>query len=133
MRHNRPYTLLLALCMAAGAYAQDNGGTQKYSNDGRHKGVRLSPKEKEILYTWMDLNGVYYPVYESAFDNTMAGRCPLTNDEVNELSQLTGINLWSLNNWRRPLPAQIAFNRPEKSPILDAVKQDKDKYKNLIL
>lgn len=100
--------------------------------DGRHKGVRLSPKEKEILYTWMDLNGVYYPVYESAFDNTMAGRCPLTNDEVNELSQLTGINLWSLNNWRRPLPAQIAFDRPEKSPILDAVKQDKNKYKRAL-
>lgn len=39
MRHNRPYTLLLALCMAAGAYAQNNGGTQKYSNDGRHKGL----------------------------------------------------------------------------------------------
>lgn len=39
MRHNRPYTLLLALCMAAGAYAQDNGGTQKYGNDGRHKGL----------------------------------------------------------------------------------------------
>lgn len=30
----------------------------------------------------MDLNGVYYPVYESAFDNTMAGRCPLTNEKV---------------------------------------------------
>ena len=39
MRYNKPYTLLLALCMATGAYAQDNGGAQTYSNDGRHKGL----------------------------------------------------------------------------------------------
>lgn len=32
--------------------------------EGNHHDVKLSPKDKEILYTWMDLNGVYYPVYE---------------------------------------------------------------------
>ena len=97
-----------------------------------HENVKLSQKEKEILYTWMDLNGPYYPVYDSSFDDTMAGRCPLTNEEVNELSKLTGVNLWSLNNHRRKLTAQVSFNRPEVSPILDNIRADKDKYKRAI-
>ena len=67
--------------------------------DNGHKGVKLNSKEKEILYTWMDLNGVYYQVYESAFDDALAGRCPLTNEEVNQLAELTGISLWNLNNF----------------------------------
>lgn len=99
-----------------------------YIIDNGHKGVKLSQKEKETIYTWMDLNGVYYPVYESAFDNTMSGRCPLTNAEVDELNKLTGVNLRQLNNFRRQLQAQVSFDRPEKSPILDGIRNDKDKY-----
>lgn len=96
--------------------------------DHNHHGVQLSTKEKEYLYTWMDLNGVYYPVYESAFDDVLAGRCPLTNEEVNELNRLTGINLWNLNKFSRTMQAQIAFDRPELSPILDGIRKDNDKY-----
>lgn len=97
-----------------------------------HKGVRLSRQEKEILYTWMDLNGVYYPVYESAFDTTLAGRSPLYNQEIAVLSKLTGINFWNLNYHGRKLTAQIAFDRPELSPCLDAIRQDKEKYKRAV-
>lgn len=100
--------------------------------DNGHKGVKLSPKEKEIMYTWMDLNGVYYPVYESAFDNALAGRCPLTNQEVNRLAELTGVNLWNLNNFSRKLQAQVAFDRPELSPILDGIRKDKSKYEEAV-
>lgn len=100
--------------------------------DNGHKGVHLSRKEKEILYTWMDLNGVYYPVYESAFDDALAGRCPLTNQEVNQLAELTGISLWNLNNFSRNMQAQIAFDRPELSPILDGIRNDKEKYKKAL-
>lgn len=100
--------------------------------DNGHKGVKLSSKEKEILYTWMDLNGVYYPVYESAFDDALAGRCPLTNEEVNQLAELTGISLWNLNNFSRQLQAQVAFDRPELSPILDGIRQDKEKYEKAL-
>lgn len=100
--------------------------------DNEHKGVKLSAKEKEILYTWMDLNGVYYPVYESAFDDALAGRCPLTNQEVNQLTELTGISLWNLNNFSRNMQAQIAFDRPELSPILDGIRNDKEKYKKAL-
>ena len=100
--------------------------------DNEHKGVKLSAEEKEILYTWMDLNGVYYPVYESAFDDALAGRCPLTNQEVNQLTELTGISLWNLNNFSRNMQAQIAFDRPELSPILDGIRNDKEKYKKAL-
>ena len=93
-----------------------------------HYGVKLTQKEKEYLYAWMDLNGVYYPVYESAFDDTLAGRCPLTYEEVDRLSELTGVNIRKLNAHYRKMPAQIAFDRPEKSPILDAIRGDKEKY-----
>lgn len=100
--------------------------------DNEHKGVKLSAEEKEILYTWMDLNGVYYPVYESAFDDALAGRCPLTNQEVNQLTELTGVSLWNLNNFSRNMQAQIAFDRPELSPILDGIRNDKEKYKKAL-
>lgn len=100
--------------------------------DGDHHGVRLSRSEKELLYAWMDLNGVYYPVYESAFDTTLAGRSPLYNAEIAELSQLTGVNIWSLNNWGRQLQAQISFDRPHQSPCLDAIRGDKPKYNRAV-
>lgn len=96
--------------------------------DSNHHGVHLSRADKEMLYTWMDMNGVYYPVYESAFDNTLAGRCPLTNEEMAELGKLTRINFWWLNGYGRKMPAQIAFDRPELSPCLDSVRNDKVQY-----
>lgn len=96
--------------------------------DNEHFKVKLSSREKEVMYAWMDLNGVYYPVYESAFDNTMAGRCPLTHEEMNELGELTGIAFASLNNHTRQIQAQIAFDRPELSPCLDGIREEKEKY-----
>ena len=100
--------------------------------DGDHHGVKLSPKDKEILYTWMDLNGVYYPVYESAFDSTLAGRSPLYNQEIEELKQLTNVNIWDLNHHGRKLTAQISFDRPEASPCLDGIRNDKQKYSRAV-
>ena len=96
--------------------------------DNAHFGVKLTQKEREWLYAWMDLNGVYYPVYESAFDNTLAGRSPLTYAELDCLSELTGVNIRGLNGHGRNLPAQISFDRPEESPILDGIRNDKSKY-----
>ena len=96
--------------------------------DNGHKGVKLSAKEKEIMYTWMDLNGVYYPVYESSFFDTLSGRCPLYDNEIQRLAELTGINLFDLRDWRRSLQAQISFDRPDKSIILDKIRKDKSKY-----
>lgn len=100
--------------------------------DGDHHNVKLSQNEREILYAWMDVNGVYYPVYESAFDSNLAGRSPLSDDEINELEKLTGINFKSLNNHNRPLSAQISFDRPEESPFLDKIRDDKASYNRAV-
>lgn len=100
--------------------------------DGKHRGVNLTQEEKETLYTWMDLNGVYYPVYESAFDNTLAGRSPLTYAETDELAGLTGVNFHHLNNWQRTAQAQVSFDRPEKSPCLDGIRGDRKKYNRAV-
>lgn len=97
--------------------------------DGNHRGVKLTQKEKEILYTWMDLNGIYYPVYETSFEDNLAGRCPLNDEEMAELSQLTGISFnQELNSFQRTQQAQISFDRPAQSPCLDAIKNEKQKY-----
>ncbi len=100
--------------------------------DGKHHGVQLSKDEKETLYTWMDLNGVYYPIYETAFQDHPAGRSPLTYQETNELASLTGLNFGALGDWRRTQQAQISFDRPELSPCLDAVKDDPEKYNRVL-
>jgi hypothetical protein len=100
--------------------------------DGDHHNVKLSQYEREILYAWMDVNGVYYPVYESAFDSTLAGRSPLSDNEINELEKLTGINFYSLNNHNRTLSAQISFDRPDESPCLDKIRDDKARYDSAI-
>ena len=100
--------------------------------ENKHQGVQLSSKEKEVLYTWMDLNGVYYPIYESSFGSHWAGRCPLTDEEVELLSQLTGIDFNVLNSWKRKLQAQISFDRPEESPCLDVIRHDKEKMKQAL-
>lgn len=97
-----------------------------------HQGVKLTKKEKEVLYTWMDLNGVYYPVYESAFDSTLAGRSPLNDKEITELIRLTGVDIWKLNSFDRQLTAQICFDRPEVSPCLDSIRADKEAYRQAV-
>ncbi len=97
-----------------------------------HPKVTLDAEEKEILYSWMDVNGVYYPVYESAFDDTLAGRSPLNHAEIARLAQLTGVNLNHLNGHRRQHMAQISFERPEKSPMLASLKAGTAEYKEAI-
>ncbi len=96
--------------------------------DGNHYNVKLSDNEKETLYTWMDLNGVYYPVYESSFGDNLAGRCPLNDEEIKRLGKLTNTNFDVLNKFNRKLTAQVSFDRPEESPCLDVIRNDKAKY-----
>ena len=69
--------------------------------DGKHFNIDLTDDEKRILYTWMDINAPYYPVYESAYPDNLAGRCPLTDDEMKRLKELTGVDFRALNDYRR--------------------------------
>ncbi len=100
--------------------------------DGDHHGVSLSQQDRETLYAWMDLNGGYYPIYESAFDTTPAGRSPLTEDELLELCKLTKQNYSNLKSYTRKVQSQISFDRPEESPCLDIVRDNNAKYERAL-
>lgn len=100
--------------------------------DSTHHKVKLKEQEKQIIYAWMDLNGVYYPVYESAYPDNIAGRSPLNNAELNELKGLTGIDFGQLNGYWRKLGAQISFERPEESPCLDGIRGEREKLEKAI-
>jgi hypothetical protein len=90
-----------------------------------HQGISLSQEEMETLYTWIDLNGIYYPYYESAYPDNPAGRSPLTSGELERLGKLTGIDFSKLNGFERKLGPQISFKRPELSPCLSGAKSNK--------
>ncbi|MEI6140690.1 MAG: hypothetical protein WCP85_15580 [Mariniphaga sp.] len=96
--------------------------------DNHHKDIKLSEQEKQVLYTWMDLNAVYYPTYDSAYPDNIAGRCPLDDQEMKRLKELTGIDFDKINGFNRTVGPQIAFERPELSPCLDKIRNEKPKY-----
>ncbi|MFR9620418.1 MAG: hypothetical protein SNH63_04250 [Rikenellaceae bacterium] len=98
----------------------------------RHKKVKLSKKEMQTIYTWLDLNGVYYPTYETAFYDIIGGRSPLTQEETAELTKLTGVNFAKLAGSSRKAVAQVSFERPELSPCLASIRDDKAKYDRAI-
>ncbi len=100
--------------------------------ESNHHGVKLTQKEREVLYTWMDLNGVYYPIYETAFDNAPGARSPLTEAEMKELVALTGVNFFKIAGKGRKVMSQIAFERPEESICLDGIRDNSDKYKRAV-
>ncbi len=100
-----------------------------------HKKLKMSEEDKQAIYAWLDLNGGYYPMYESSFDNTFGGRSPLTKGESTELKKLTGLdyrNAAGLGKFTRQLQAQISFDRPEESPCLDLVRDDQAKYDRVL-
>jgi hypothetical protein len=100
--------------------------------DGKHYDVKLTDEEKRIIYTWMDINAPYYPVYESAYPDNLAGRSPLTDDETKRLKELTGVDFHALNDYRRKMGPQISFERPEVSPCLDKIRDNVEKYEEAV-
>ncbi len=79
----------------------------------------------ETFYTWIDLNGIYYAQYESAYPENLAGRSPLTAEELDRLGKLTDIDFGKLGGFNRTLGPQISFERPELSPCLSGVRNQK--------
>jgi hypothetical protein len=92
----------------------------------------MPKKEMETIYTWIDLNGIYYPEYESAYPHNPAGRSPLTFDELKKLGELTGVDFGKLSGHQRKMGPQIAFERPEKSPCLKNVQQNEAVYQEAL-
>ncbi|MCC8062985.1 MAG: hypothetical protein LIO68_07080, partial [Rikenellaceae bacterium] len=63
-----------------------------------------------------------------AYGETLAGRAPRSFAETESLSRLPGVNIRNLNSYWRGLQAQVAFERPELSPCLDAIRGDGAKF-----
>lgn len=63
--------------------------TKDHSKIKEHQDVKLTREELGKIITWLDLNAPYYPTFQSAHPNGLAGRSPLTPQEVKQLSKLT--------------------------------------------
>jgi uncharacterized protein YjhX (UPF0386 family) len=83
-----------------------------------HEAVTLTAAERRTLSKWIDLNAPYYPDYSTAYAGFPGGRCPLTGDELAQISQLTKTRAISFNHGR---PYILNFDRPMHSPILSHV------------
>ncbi len=93
-----------------------------------HQETNLSKDEMEVLCTWIDLNGVYYPEYESAYPDNPGGRSPISAEQLNKLGKLCAVDFSKLNGFTRTLGPQISFERPELSPCLASLKVGSKKY-----
>jgi len=98
--------------------------------DGGHGETQLTPEEMRRLYTWIDLNGPYYPTYSSAYPANPLGRSPLTTEEYARLKELTGAQLAWYMGFQGTDP--VSFTRPELSPCLSALSEDSDAYREAL-
>lgn len=89
--------------------------------------LHLSQEDKDRVITWLDLNAPYYPEYASSFGPNNFGRSPLTRQQVDQLSKLTGINLGHQSNANK-----VWFDRPELSPCLQNMDKNSDAYKQAL-
>lgn len=88
-----------------------------------HYEVQLDDEGLNRLLTWMDINGPYYPEYDSAYPDHPAGRSPLNPQQVARLAELTGIPLTGQLGHGSNQGPQICFERPEHSPCLGNLKE----------
>jgi hypothetical protein len=83
-----------------------------------HKDLKLSGEDMDRLITWVDLNGVYYGTYATAYPDSFTGRCPLDAAQLARLGDLAGLNVPHLRlHTHKPGPL-VSFDRPELSPVL---------------
>lgn len=99
----------------------------------KHKDIKLTQEEMNRVNTWLDLNGVYYPDYLTAYPDSTSGRSPLDNDQLKRLGLLTKLDFEGRlrNNGRTERP-QISFERPELSPCLQELNKESPEYKEAL-
>ncbi|MCX6921841.1 MAG: hypothetical protein NT154_01280 [Verrucomicrobia bacterium] len=97
-----------------------------------HKDLKLASEELERIVTWIDLNGVYYPTYASAYPESLTGRMPLDNDQLNRLNQLTGWPLAAQKSHSESLGPEVSFERPELSPCLNKLDPGSTQYREAL-
>ena len=100
--------------------------------DKGHQGIKLAPDEMDALVTWIDLNGPYYPTYDCAYPNNLAGRCPLDNNQVARLGKLVGLEFRRFIGYGANRGALVSFDRPELSPCLSGLPKNSTEYKEAL-
>jgi hypothetical protein len=83
-----------------------------------HKGLKLSGEDLDRLITWVDLNGVYYGTYATAYPDNFTGRCPLDAAQLARLGELAGLHVPHLRLHTASPGPLVSFDRPELSPLL---------------
>ncbi|MCX7048627.1 MAG: hypothetical protein NTX50_24465, partial [Candidatus Sumerlaeota bacterium] len=91
-----------------------------------HKGVKLDPESFDRLVTWIDVNAPYYPRYDTAYPNNLAGRAPLESSQIQRLTELTGIPFAKQATHNSNPGPQISFDRPSLSPCLSKFESKSD-------
>jgi len=91
-----------------------------------HNDVKLTRAEFERLTTWIDINGPYYPRYDTAYPDNLTGRSPLDGRQIKRLTELTGVPFAKLASHGANAGPQISFERPELSPSLEKLKDTGD-------
>ena len=103
------------------SWGSHNSKLVKVIREG-HNDVKLTEAEFETIVTWIDLNAPYYPSYDCAYPDNLAGRSPLSNLQTERLAELTGIPFAKLANYKTNLGPQVSFDRPQLSPCLEKLK-----------
>lgn len=86
-----------------------------------HNSGSMTTEDIDRIATWLDMNAPYYPHFSSNYPDNLAGRAPLTDAQVARLYALTGKNLASFYKHSTNPGPMVCFDRPEKSPCLDAM------------
>ncbi len=97
-----------------------------------HQGLQLTAEDLDRIITWIDLNGVYYPTYASAYPDSLTGRMPLDLAQLNRLNQLTGWPLAAQKSHLESLGPEVSFDRPELSPCLEKLDRKSAPYQEAL-
>jgi cytochrome c553 len=96
---------------------------------------QTNPEAAERVFTWIDLNAPYYPVYLTSFPDNRFGRCPLTDEQLTRLAAICGYeNVFRSRNSdaQVALDWAISFTRPEMSPCLAKLSKNSAEYKEAL-
>ncbi len=97
-----------------------------------HHDVQLTEEEKQRVYTWIDLNGIYYGTYDSVYVENPTGRCPLSEMQMNRLGELCQFNPRTLYENSTHPGALVSFDRPELSPCLKSLDVNSPGYQEAL-
>lgn len=111
--------------LEAYAWGSNKSKLIKKLADGHAKKF-ITAKDLKMITAWVDLNGPYYGVYETAQFGSTTGRGSLTVAQSHRLNQLTRRNTVDYQR------SEINFTRPEKSACLAQLDSKSDAYKEAL-